>query len=111
MLNAVVLVLLWCPLPLAIAGYLFTRRGLTQTRALLIFDLVAIAFGILLCVTFFWRELTGHISEDAWLDERPWMGLLAPMYVAVISILFFMVAVTVRKRIFSKPPSDATHAV
>ena len=111
MLNAIVLVLLWCWLPLAIVGYLFTRRGLTHCRALFIFDSVAIPFGMFLCVAFFWREITGHISEDAWLDERPWMGLLAPIYVAVISILFFMVAATIRKRIFSKPQSDVTRAV
>jgi hypothetical protein len=61
----------------------------------------------MLCVAFFWREITGHISEDVWLDERPWMGILVPLYSFMIGGVFFVIAAGIRDRIFSRPTSES----
>jgi len=88
MLEYLVLIALWCPFPLVIVGYLFLRRGLPASRGLLLFDIVMLLLGVLLPVAFFWREITGHIAEDLWLDERQLMGILVPVWAIVIAVPF-----------------------
>lgn len=110
MLDYLVYVAICCPLPLVIAGYLFLRRGIPKSRGLLLFDIAVVMIGFFLPAAFFWREITGHISEDVWLDERGMMGLLVPIWYAIIGVPFFMVAAALRFRIFSARDIEATHA-
>jgi membrane protein YqaA with SNARE-associated domain len=109
MLDYLVYIAICCPLPLVIAGYLFMRRALPRSRGLLLFDIMAVLLGLLLPAAFFWREITGHISEDVWLEERQMIGLLVPVWFAIIGVPFFMVAAALRFRFFSKPDVESTH--
>jgi hypothetical protein len=100
--------LFWLLIPISVAAYLLSRRSYPRSHTLLVFDAFAVLAGAGLCVAFFWREITGHISQDIWLDEREFMPILVPMYSAGILILFFLLAATVRHFIFSSAHSHAS---
>jgi hypothetical protein len=103
-------VAVWLIPLLAVAGYLFTRRLLPRSRSVFMFDSAALFFVGSLCIVFWWREITGHIPQDIWLDERGFMLLLVPMWTSIISVPLLLVAAVVRGLVFSRTQSDATRA-
>ena len=111
MSDYVLVVVVWLVPPLAVAAYLFTRRLLPHSCSLFMFDSAVLCLVALLCVGFWWREITGHISEDIWLDEYGFMTLLVPMWTSIISVPCLVLAAAVRLFIFSKAQSDATRAI
>jgi hypothetical protein len=111
MSDYVILVVFWLVPLLAIAAYLFTRRLLRHSRSLFLFDSAVLCLVALLCVGFWWREITGHISKDIWLDEYEFMALLVPMWTSIISVPFLLLAAAVRLFIFSKAQSDGTRTI
>ena len=111
MSDYVILVVVWLVPPLTVAAYLFARRLLPPSRSLFMFDSAVLCLGALLCVGFWWREITGHISQDIWLDERGFILLLVPMWTSIISVPLLLVAALIRLFIFSKADSHATRAI
>ena len=111
MSDYVILVAFWLVPPLAVAAYLFMRRRLPHSRSLFMFDSAVLCVVAVLCVGFWWREITGHISQDIWLDEYGFMLLLVPMWSSIISVPLLLVAAVIRGVIFSKAQSHATRAI
>ena len=106
-----ILVLFWLGPPLAVAAYLFTRPRLPHSRSLFLFDSAVICLVALLCVGFWWREITGQIPQDIWLDEYGFMLLLVPMWTSIISVPLLLVGALVRGLMFSRAQSDTTGAI
>jgi len=104
-------VAVWLIPLLAVAGYLFTRRLLPHSRSLLMFDCAALFLVGSVCIAFWWREITGHISQDVWLDERGFVALLVPMWTSIIAVPSLLFAAAIRFFIFSRASSDATRAI
>jgi hypothetical protein len=111
MSDYIVPIAVWLIPLLAVAGYLFTRRILPRSRSVFMFDCAALFLVGSSCIAFWWREITGHISQDIWLDERGFMLLLVPMWTSIISVPLLVVAAVVRGLVFSRDQSDATRAI
>ncbi|MEY2555158.1 MAG: hypothetical protein QOF93_302 [Verrucomicrobiota bacterium] len=109
MKDYLVLISFWILLSAAVLIYIFTRRSLLRSRALLAFDCAILFLDAFLCVAFWWREISGHISQDVWLDEYGFLGLLVPMYATFISLPFLLIAGLVRRRIFSTVGEHVIH--
>lgn len=94
----------WFVPSLAVAGYLWARRAVRRSLSLLVFDSAALGFVGLLCVAFWWREITGHVSRDVWLDEQGFLALLVPVWTSIISVPLLLVAAAVRIFVFGRAP-------
>jgi hypothetical protein len=110
MSEYLILVSFWIPLMAAVAVYIFTRRILPRSLGLFAFDCAVLSVDAFLCVAFWWREITGRISQDVWLDEYGFMALLVPMWATVISAPLLLVAGVIRRRLFSTVSGHATQA-
>src|SRR3954467_5650896 len=111
MSGYVITIGLWLIPVLGVAAYLITRAGLAHSRSLLIFDSVVLTLLAILCVGFWWREITGHISKDIWLDEYGFMLILVPMWTSIISVPLLVIAAVIRGVIFSTAQGDGTRAI
>jgi hypothetical protein len=96
---------------LAVGAYLFTHRLFPSSRSLLVFDSAVLFLVPLLCGGFCWREITGHISTDIWVDERGFMLILVPMWTSIIAVPLLLMAALARLVIFARPHSDSTRAI
>jgi hypothetical protein len=110
MIESLITVAIWVPAILALGGYILARRRLPQSRALLAFDIAVVFIDILICAGFFWREITGNISEMIWADERLWFPWIVPLWVDLISVPLFLLGATVRYFLFSPARQEATRA-
>jgi hypothetical protein len=110
MTESLITVAIWIPAVLALAGYIAARRRLPPSRGLLAFDMVVVSVDVLVCAGFFWREITGHISESVWADERLWFPWIVPLWVDLISVPLLVLGATVRYFLFSPARQEATRA-
>ncbi len=94
--------LAYSPPLVVLAGYLVTRRSLPRSASLLLFDCVAVAVAVLVGACLFWREITRRAPNAALAEEQLWVHLIAPTGIAIISVLFFLSAATIRYLIFSR---------
>ena len=94
------------PLTVGLAAYVYTRRWYQRSRLLLGFDIIVIALALVLSLAFWWREITGHISQEIWLDEYGMLGVLIPMWVTAISASVLIVGALVRHFVFAKVIND-----
>jgi hypothetical protein len=109
--ESLITVLLWMPAMLALAAYLVTRRRLTRSRFLALFDCSTVALNVAICVFLFWREITGHIDPAVWGDERLLFLWLVPLWTSIITVPLLLFAAIVRSLVFSHASLGATRAV
>ena len=110
MTESAITVAIWIPAVLALAGYIAARRRLPRSRSLLAVDVIVVLVDIFICAGFFWREITGHISELVWADERTWFPWIVPLWIDLISVPLLLVGATVRYFLFAPAQQEATRA-
>jgi hypothetical protein len=109
--ESLITVLLWMPAIFALAAYLVTRRRLTRSRSMVLFDCFTVALDVSICAFLFWREITGHIDPAVWGDERLLFPWLVPLWASIITVPFLLFAAIVRYLVFSHASLDTTRAV
>ena len=108
MADYVVMAGFFLPLLGAVAAYMYTRRRFFCCRSLLLFDISVLALAAVLSIAFWWREITGRVSQDIWLDEHGFLAVVIPMWFSAISIPILFFRAFLRKILFSSTPPNAT---
>lgn len=110
MTESAITVAIWVPTVLALAGYVAARRWVAPSRGLLIFDVAVVLVDGVVCAAFFWREITGHVSEAIWADERLLFPWIVPLMVGLISVPLLLFAAVFRHLVFSSARPEARRA-
>jgi cytochrome bd-type quinol oxidase subunit 2 len=99
-----IIAVLWIIPPLAIAGYVVTRRGLCRSRGLAWFDSVVIALCAVALVVILSPVILG--SDRVSYEDRLVGYYTFPLVISFVFVPLLLIAAVIRYCIFSKPPEQ-----
>jgi hypothetical protein len=99
------------PLFVGIAVYIWLGRRSRPSLWSALFDGAILMIAAMLSIGFWWREITGRVSQEIWLDEHGMLGVLIPMWVTAIFAPVLIAGAVLRHFLFSRVSGDASRAV